>query len=232
VALSLENRWVDDVAVVTCSGRIVEGREVSALQSHVNDLAAENSHIVLHLGGVDFIDSSGIGLLVRLLTRIRNAGGSFAICAVSAKIREVLVVTRLDGVFVPHDSEADAIVDVFRIRSASSGPLSGGILCVDSSHDVLAYVREMLRSAGYPVVTAANMPDAMTLLIATRPRAVVISSALRATRVALAFNERAATLPVIELPSHFSTDDAGSAGAQLLARVQAVVGAAASADRD
>jgi anti-sigma B factor antagonist len=228
VALSLHNRWVDDVAVVTCSGRIVEGDEVATLQRHVNHLASESLHVVLHLGGVEFVDSSGIGLLVRLLTRLRNSGGTLTICAASPKMREVLAVTRLQSILVPYESETEAIADVMRIRTASSGPLAGGaILCVEPSPDVLAYVREMLRSAGYAVVTAANIPDAMTLLIATRPKAIVISGTLRATRAALAFNERAGMLPVIELPQHFSTDDAASAGAELLDQVQALVPAAA-----
>jgi anti-sigma B factor antagonist len=227
VALSLTNRWIGDVAVVTCAGRIVAGAEVAALHQHVNELAAANPHVILHLGDVDFVDSSGIGLLVRLLSRMRNAGGSFAICAVSPKIREVLKVTRLQSILTPHEAEADAIANVFRTRAASGGPLAGGaILCVEQSADVLAYLREMLRAAGYAVVGADNLADASTLLVATRPKAIVISRDLRArdARAALAFNERVLTTPVIELPAQFSTDDAAVSAAQLLRELDATIG--------
>ena len=226
--LALDHRSLGGVVVVTCNGRIVEGGEVAALQKHVTDLAAENPHVVLHLGGVEFVDSSGIGLLVRLLTRMRNTGGSLTICAASPRIREVLKVTRLHGVLTPHESEADAIADVFRYRASVRGSAAGtDILCVDRSPDVLAYVREVLHSAGYGVTSAGNLPDALTLLIATRPKAIVISRDLRSsreTRAASAFNERADALPVIELPPDFSTDDAGHAGAGLLAEVRKLVG--------
>src|SRR5206468_2649292 len=72
---------------------------------------------------------------------------------------------------------------------------------------------------------------AHTGLIATKPKAIVIGRSLRSardTRAARAFNERADALPVIELPPHFSTDDAGSAGTELLRQVQTVIGATAT----
>jgi len=231
VPLALHNRSVGGVAVVTCTGRIVEGGELTTLQQHVIDLAAESPNVVLHLGGVEFVDSSGIGLLVRLLTRMRNTGGSLAICAASPKIREVLNITRLHSILTPHESEAEAMADVFRHRTSALGSTAGStVLCVDRSPDVLAYVRELLHSAGYSVVSAGNMADALTLLIATQPKAIVISHDLRSardTRAAHAFNQRADAMPVIELPPDFGSDDAGNAGAQLLADVQRLAGSVA-----
>jgi anti-sigma B factor antagonist len=233
VALALANRFLDGVVVVSCAGRIVEGGETTALQKHVTDLAAENPHVVLDLGGVEFVDSSGIGLLVRLLTRMRNTGGNLAICAASPRIREVLSVTRLYGILTPHESDTDAIADVFRYRAGPLGSAArAAILCVDGSPDVLAYLRELLQSAGYSVASAGNLPDALTLLIATEPKAIVISRDLRSsrgTRAAHAFNGRADALAVIELPPDFSTDDAGHAGARLLAEVQRSIGSATPA---
>ena len=71
------------------------------------------------------------------------------------------------------------------------------------------------------------MADALTLLIATQPKTIVISHDLRSardTRAAHAFNQRADAMPVIELPPDFGSDDAGNAGAQLLADVQRLAG--------
>lgn len=228
VPLSLENRWIGDVPIVVCSGRIVEGAEASALEQHVLGESEKSPHLVLHLGGVDFIDSSGIGLLVRLATRLRNANGGLGLCAVPPRIRELLTVTRLHRILEPHESEADAISAAFRQGADPADWTTGrGILCVEPSADVLAYVRELLRSAGYAVVTASNLPDGLTLLTATRPRAVIVGREVRAMRntmAAQAFNERAEALPIIELPGGFSTDDAAHAARQLLSELQAAIG--------
>jgi anti-sigma B factor antagonist len=218
------------MTVVTCSGRLVDGAESSALQQHLNDLISENPSIVLHLGEIEFIDSSGLGLLVRFLNRARNARGHLSVCAVSPKIRDVLNITRLNRVFEPYESEAAAI-DGFYGRgkrdAASPRPLT--ILCVVKSADVLAYVRELLRHSGYHVVASDNLPDAVTLLSATRPNAVVTTAELRAasgTRAAESFNRQVNALSVIELPADFSTHDAGDAGEALLNQVRTILGGA------
>ena len=77
MALSLESRSVGDITVVTCRGRIIEGDEATALKQHLSDLPP-HPYFVLDLAGVDFVDSAGLGLLVRLLmnSRLRHGGGS------------------------------------------------------------------------------------------------------------------------------------------------------------
>lgn len=228
--LSFQSRCVGDITVVECSGRIVQGAESTQLQQHVDDLLPVNRHILLHLGEVDFIDSSGVGLLVRLLTRMQNAHGDLKLCTVSSKIVEVLRITRLSTIFDSYESEAEAIAGFYRRPKSPDRPyLAANILCVETSADVLAYVRELLRQAGYAVVTTSNLPDALTLLTATRPKLVVIGANLRATRdtrTADTFNRLADALSVIELPATFSSDDAGEAGRELISQVHAIIGAA------
>src|SRR5262245_54249690 len=109
--LALRSRRIGDVTVVTCDGRIVGGAESAALLEHLDRLIATDPHVVLHLGGVEFIDSAGLGLLARCLTRAQNAGGSLKVCAVSSKVAEALRITRLQSVFHPYETEADAIAD-------------------------------------------------------------------------------------------------------------------------
>ena len=99
--LSLQHRHVGYVTVITCRGRIVLGEEADALLKQIDGLLPNNSRILLHLGEVDFIDSGGLGMLVRCLTRVQNAAGQLSICALSPKVSEVLRVTRLDGVLKP-----------------------------------------------------------------------------------------------------------------------------------
>jgi anti-sigma B factor antagonist len=228
VPLSFKSRRADDITVVKCTGRIVEGAESAALQLHVNDLVAENPYVLLDLGDVDFIDSSGLGLLVRCLLRTRNANGIFKVCGVSQRISEALRVTKLDTVFESYGSEAEAIVGFYLPSSAGNvPPLKANILCAEQSMDVLAYVGALLRQAGYRVVTTGNLADGLTLLTATRPKLVVIGATLRAardTRAAEAFNKLADTLAVIELPAEFSSHDAGDAGRQFLDQVHVILG--------
>jgi anti-sigma B factor antagonist len=228
VPLSFTSHRADDITVVKCTGRIVEGAESAALQQHVNDLVIENPYVLLDLGDVDFIDSSGLGLLVRCVLRTRNAKGIFKVCGVSPRISEALKVTKLDTVFESYGSEAEAIAGFYRLSSAGDAPaLTANILCVEHSLDVLAYVAALLRQAGYQVVTTSNLADGLTLLTATRPKLVVIGSTLRAardTRAAEAFNTLADTLAVIELPAEFSSHDAGEAGRQFLDQVRALLG--------
>ena len=220
MALSFDSRRVGDIAVVTCRGRIVEGEESNALQRHVNGLLPYGSDILIDLGGVEFIDSSGLGLLVRLLTRIRAASGNLQLCALTPRIREVLRVTKLNSIFESHETEAEAIAAFYqRPRPAGTVPLEPGILCVDKSTDVLAYVREILKQAGYAALTTVNLADALTLFRATAPKLVIVGADLRSvtnTRSADTFNRLIDSLPVIELPRDFSSHEAGEAGRHLL----------------
>jgi len=75
MSLSLQTRSLGDIAVVTCVGRIVEGPDATALDSHVKDLLPVQPHVLMDFRDVSFIDSAGIGILVRLLTRARAARG-------------------------------------------------------------------------------------------------------------------------------------------------------------
>ena len=92
------------------------------------------------------------------------------------------------------------------------------VLCVDESPDVLTYLRELLKEAGYRTLTAANIPDALMLLKATRPKIVVIGAELRTagTQAYEEFKNVASAGTVVELPAGFSRQDAGEAAQQVL----------------
>src|ERR1700738_596360 len=73
--LKLSTRVVKGVTIVDCNGRIVFGEESALLRDTLKKLIAENSQIILNLGGVTYIDSGGLGTLVALYTTAHNAGG-------------------------------------------------------------------------------------------------------------------------------------------------------------
>src|SRR5258708_18950555 len=229
MAISFDTRRVGDIAVVKIRGRIVEGAESLALQKHLDGLMPFGAHILLDLADVEFLDSSGLGLLVRYLTRTRNAHGNLKLCAPTSQISDVLRVTRLQGVFDAHESEESAIAAFYQRSDSASGSFRFrvDILCVDFSTDVQAYIRELLGQAGYGVLTAGNLPDALVLLQATKPKLVIASADLRSARsthTANRFNTLADRIAVVELPPGFSHAEAGQAGQILVGKVLAAIG--------
>jgi len=226
--LSVQSRRVGDVTVMTCRGRIVEGSESSALQQHVG-VPSHDPCMVLNFCDVDFIDSSGLGLLVRVLTRCRAAGGDLKLCALPDRISEVLKITRLQTLFQIHASEADAVHAFYEPGASMRAPgrLGTEILSVGRSADVQAYVRELLGHAGYGVMTVSSLSDAITLVKATRPKLVVLASDVchgGDTRAVATLRSIDATLSTIELEGNFSGHDAGEAAERLLDRIRTTLG--------
>ena len=96
--LSLDTREVGRVTIVRCNGRIVAGSASESLLAHVAWLLHTRSSIVLNLGEVGFIDSSGLGAMVRVLASTRQARGDLKLCDVPEQVRKVLDMTRLTTV--------------------------------------------------------------------------------------------------------------------------------------
>src|SRR5262245_52138292 len=109
MSLTYESRHIGDITVVTCRGSIAEGKELATLQQHVNDWLRETPYAVVDLGAVEFIDSSGIGFLVRLRTKAQSAGGDVKLCALPPRVAEVLRMTHLAGLFGSYATQAEAI---------------------------------------------------------------------------------------------------------------------------
>jgi anti-sigma B factor antagonist len=222
--LSLDTREVGRVTIVQCNGRIVAGGESESLRAHVAWLLHDRRSIVLHLGEVGFIDSSGLGTIVRTLTSTRQARGDMKLCNVPEHVRKVLELSHLTKLFDTHESEEKAVAAFYRPGArAETAALSGrSVLCLDSNADVLAYLRELLRSAGYDVHTSGHLRDALILMRVTRFDLLLVGADVNAApTVRQAFQAACASLPVIELGSDFSTRDAGEAGAGLLEKIAA-----------
>jgi len=223
VPLSLNTRGVGDVTIVRCSGRIVAGGETESLREHIGGLLPDRKGIVLHLGEVVFIDSSGLGMLVRLLTSTRRAGGDLKLCNVPPAVLKVLKMTNLIMLFDTHESEEDVVSAFYRRSNTSERVAFAGpsVLCVDPSADVLAYLRELLRSVGYSVLTNSHLHDSLILIRATRPSLIILGPNLTASPgTQQSFRAACATAPVVELGNEFSTLVAGQAASELLEKIR------------
>jgi len=223
--ITIQHRRVAGIAVIACTGRIADGPEAEELRRTIDHLLEFGSHMILNLAGVDFVDSSGLGLLVRYTMRVRNANGVLKLCGVSPQLATILTVTKLDGVFETHATEEGAIGAFFDHRRATvERPISSDVLCVIVSVNVQALVREMLTGGGFGVLSTGNIPDGLILLRATDPKLVIIDRALRhgpQTDAAVKFGALAANVPVIELEDDFAQRDPVDAANVLRDRMRA-----------
>ncbi len=224
MSLSLDTREVGRVTIVRCIGRLVSGNASDSLRTHVSWLLRDRRLIVLDLGEVGFIDSSGLGTMVRALATTRQARGDLKLCKVPESVRKVLEMSRLTAMFDTHESEERAVAAFYRpeTQAEKHEPIGRSILCLDSNADVLAYLRELLRRAGYDVQTSGRISDAMILMRVTRFDLVVAGpSMIASTKTPQNFREACSRFPVLELGSDFSTRDAGEAAAHLLEAIAA-----------
>jgi anti-sigma B factor antagonist len=222
--LSLETREVGRVTIVRCKGRLVSGGETEALRAHVAHLLRDRRSIVLHLGEVVFIDSSGLGTMVRTLTSTRQVHGDLKLCDVPEHVRKVLQLSHLTKLFDSHESEDHAVAAFYRKPVQTEQPVSMGrsVLCIDRNVDVVTYIRELLHRAGYDVHTSNNLRDALILMRVSRFDLVLLGADIPASPIAeKSFRDASAKIPLIELGAEFSTLEAGAAASALLERIAA-----------
>jgi anti-sigma B factor antagonist len=103
-------RQVDDVAVVDLSGRMELGEGTIILRGTVKDLLSKGQKkILVNLGDINYIDSSGVGELVAAFTSARNQGGELKLLNLTKKVKDVLQITKLYTVFEVLDDEPAAM---------------------------------------------------------------------------------------------------------------------------
>jgi len=108
--MKASTRQVNGVTVVDMSGRITLGEGSVILREAVKDLLAKGQKkILLNLGDVSYIDSSGIGELVSAFTSVRNQGGELKLLKLTKKVHDLLQITKLYTVFDIKDDEASAV---------------------------------------------------------------------------------------------------------------------------
>ncbi len=110
MSMKASTRQVDGVTIVDLSGRITLGEGSVILRDTIKDLLGKGQKkILLNLGDVSYIDSSGIGELVSAFTSVRNQGGELKLLHLTKKVHDLLQITKLYTVFDVKDDEATAI---------------------------------------------------------------------------------------------------------------------------
>jgi anti-anti-sigma factor len=236
--LTLQSQLTGDVVVIRCRGRIVAGEEADALEAELErqtkipgTIIVVSKKVVLQMAETDFIDSSGLGSLVRMLSVLRASGGDLRFCDVSPFVLRVLQITNLTSIFRTYASEKEAIesfAGTWQSAPAAHGTSKVRIVCVDTSADLLAYVNAVLKRAGHEVFTTRYPNEALTLVNVTMPGVVICGPGMMRMATGESSVEKLRHsghgIRVLVLPSDFSTADAGEAGLDLVAQVNALIG--------
>lgn len=108
--LDVKRRQAGDVTILDCSGSIRMGDGAVSLRNAIRGLNEQGSKkILLNLGEVKNVDSSGIGELIANYTTLSRDGGQLKLLKLTDKIRDLLVITKLLTVFDAYDDEAEAL---------------------------------------------------------------------------------------------------------------------------
>ena len=109
MALKLTTRNQNGITIILCNGRIVFGDESAQLREQVKSALTQSKKIILNLGGVSYIDSGGLGMLVALYTSARSSGGDIKLANLTQRVGDILQITKLSTVFEVYEGEQNAI---------------------------------------------------------------------------------------------------------------------------
>ena len=109
MTLKLDVSRIADITVVRCRGRIVFGKEADELRRVILDLLKRTQRIVLNFAWTEYIDSSGLGVLVASLISAHHHKAQIKLAALSPKTRQVLAIARVDRLFEIYDSADEAV---------------------------------------------------------------------------------------------------------------------------
>jgi anti-sigma B factor antagonist len=108
--MQIEERIVGDVTILDLKGKITLGEGDEALKDKINSLTLQNRRLILlNLEGVPYIDSAGLGEVVRTYTTVSRQGGQLKLVNLTKRITDLLSITKLLTVFETFDSEPEAL---------------------------------------------------------------------------------------------------------------------------
>jgi anti-sigma B factor antagonist len=108
--MQIEERIVGDVTILDLKGKMTLGEGDELLKDKINSLIHQGQkRLLLNLEGVPYIDSAGLGEIVRTYTTVSRQGGNLKLVNLTKRITDLLSITKLLTVFETFDNEKDAI---------------------------------------------------------------------------------------------------------------------------
>ncbi len=97
------------VKVISLSGRLIEKSQADGLIEEFEQLIADGAgKYMMNLEELEYVNSTGLSLLIGMFTQARNSGGELVIGSISPKVRKLMVMTKIDSIFRIYDSMAEA----------------------------------------------------------------------------------------------------------------------------
>ena len=218
--LSLDARFCGSVYIVRCQGEIVTGPAAKSLENFLAQHAREFTRLVLSLGGITRIDSTGVGFIVRYASRLRRQGGDLRLAEPPSFLVHLLHITKLAEVMPVNRSEEEAIT---ALLEQSAPPLSEKpgprVLVLHPSLDICAFVSAVHRQHNFDVRPVCVLSDARIVLGVEPVDFLLVGggSSQSPVETALAtLTPRAPNAAVLRLPDDFDVRDADQASVTLL----------------
>src|ERR1700722_3240912 len=144
--LNLSSRFVGNVYLIQCKGRIILGAEVKALEVALEEGAREFSRLVVELSEVSRLDSIGLGLLVRFAERMRRRGGDLRLAGSPQFLTDLLKLTRVSTSLASYATEEEAIQSYLKERPTGAAQKREGPrgLVLAESADLWVFVGTVL----------------------------------------------------------------------------------------
>ena len=112
--MDLKQTIKEGITVLELNGKLMGGPDATQLHETLHDLIDKDiKNVVIDLKGVDWINSSGLGILISGLTTVRNSGGNLCLAQPGDRIKNILTITKLSSVFRSYD-ELDEAVNSFK----------------------------------------------------------------------------------------------------------------------
>ena len=108
--MHIQERAVGSVTILDLKGKLIHGDGDELLRDKIHSLLHQGrKSVVINLGGVEYIDSAGLGEMVSSLTTMRRDGGSIKLLNLTKRVQDLLAITRLLTVFEAFNSEKDVV---------------------------------------------------------------------------------------------------------------------------
>ncbi|MEO8128429.1 MAG: STAS domain-containing protein [Bryobacteraceae bacterium] len=114
MSLEIEQSEREGITILNLNGRLIVGEPVTTLRARITRLSAAGANnVVLNLSKVDYIDSTGLGGMVIGFTMLKKAGGALKLAGMNRRNLELLVLTKLSGIFETYEDEQTAVNSFF-----------------------------------------------------------------------------------------------------------------------
>jgi anti-anti-sigma factor len=221
MSLTLTSRFCGNVYIIHCAGRIVAGKNEMTLEAALDHAEREFTRLVLNLSEVTRMDSIGLGLLVRHLSRLHKRGGAIRLAAPQPFVAHLLGITKLSTLLRCYPTEEEAILSFLGQHTPHNTEEKRGprILVFDQSADLCMFVRTVLAQHGFDVRTSCSFRDAKILLRADEVDYVLVGPGtpqLSSEKVAKEMSALAPKATALQLSPDFKAHDAIDAAEALL----------------